>query len=171
MPDKYQTTRLHIRPTNADDLDRVLELEGDPDNSQYIRHWDRDKHLTAMADPNIGHFVIELKDTHTIIGHIILVGLTNPDNNIEFKRITIAEKGQGYGREAVRWIRRYAFEEIKAHRLWLEVMETNKRAYGLYRAEGFVDEGLHRESLRQGDKYISLIVMSILTDEYRRLFC
>ena len=171
MPVYYQTLRLLIRPTLENDIDRVLEMERDQTNADFIRYWTREKHLAALHDDNIGYFVVESKDDRRIIGHIILVGLTNPDNNIEFKRIVIAEKGKGYGHEAVRWIKKYAFEVRGAHRLWLEVMESNNRAYGVYLAEGFIKEGVHRESLKQGDNYVSLIVMSILAREYKSNFC
>jgi diamine N-acetyltransferase len=171
MSEHYQTLRLFIRPTSENDIDRVLEMERDQANADFIRYWTREKHLAALNDDNIGHFTVELKDDHKIIGHIILVGLTNPDNNIEFKRIVIAEKGKGYGHEAVHWIKKYAFEVRGTHRLWLEVMENNSRAYDVYLAEGFIKEGVHRESLKQGENYISLIVMSILAGEYRRPYC
>jgi RimJ/RimL family protein N-acetyltransferase len=86
------------------------------------------------------------------------------DRAVEFKRIVIKEKGNGFGRAAVRFIKKYVFEELGFNRLWLEVLENNERAYQLYKSEGFVDEGVHREW--QGDKYISLIVMSMLRGEY-----
>ena len=92
--------------------------------------------------------------------------MNDPDKSIEFKRIVISEKGKGFGREAVQLVKKIAFETLGAHRLWLEVMEHNGRACQLYQSEGFVSEGLHRESFKQGEKYISLRIMSILADEY-----
>jgi RimJ/RimL family protein N-acetyltransferase len=45
-------------------------------------------------------------------------------------------------------------------------MEHNERAIQLYESAGFVSEGLHRESLKQGEHFLSLKVMSILAHEY-----
>lgn len=160
---------VKIRPTTETDLETIIAMERSGENTPYIRQWPREKHLEALTDNNIGHFVIQADDDKRIIGYIILIGLKNPDKAVEFKRIVINEKGNGYGRAAVRFIKKYVFEEIGFHRLWLEVLEKNNRAYQLYKSEGFVDEGVHRESLRQGDRYLSLIVMSMLRHEYENL--
>jgi RimJ/RimL family protein N-acetyltransferase len=98
---------------------------------------------------------------------VILVGLENPDYNLEFKRIVIADKRRGFGREAVCLIKEYAFEYLKMHRLWLEVMVENTGAFAMYQTEGFINEGLHREAVKHGDSYSSLRVMSMLADEYQ----
>ena len=61
-----------------------------------------------------------------------------------------------------------AFRDLGAHRFWLDVKARNARALALYRSEGFVEEGRLRESVRSGDGYDSLIVMSMLEPEHRR---
>ena len=158
-----------IRLTVEADLDTILAMERSDENTPFIRQWSREKHLGAIADTNIGYFVIQAADDGRIIGYIILIGLENPDRSVEFKRIVINEKGNAYGRAAVRFIKKLVFEELGFNRLWLEVLENNERAYQLYKSEGFVDEGVHRECLRQGERYLSLIVMSMLRDEYENL--
>jgi RimJ/RimL family protein N-acetyltransferase len=64
-----------------------------------------------------------------------------------------------------------AFEDLHAHRFWLDVKALNTRAQALYASEGFIEEGRLRESVRltlQGaDGYDSLIVMSLLDREYQ----
>jgi diamine N-acetyltransferase len=59
-----------------------------------------------------------------------------------------------------------AFEEHDAHRLWLDVKPHNDRALALYRSAGFVEEGLLRDALYYGERFESLIVMSILRPEW-----
>jgi len=50
-----------------------------------------------------------------------------------------------------------------AHRVWLDVEEANRRAQSLDASEGFMREGLLRESLLERDgSCSSLIVMSPL---------
>lgn len=79
----------------------------------------------------------------------------------------ISEKGEGFGRQALRMMKKYAFENSGAHRLWLEVLENNQRAIDLYLSERFILEGNHRESFKYKGKFYSLKVMSFLTGEYR----
>jgi len=160
--------RIALRPTQKADLDLVLRMERDTDNSDFIRQWTVEWHRSACVDDNIAHWLIQTIGDGQIVGYIILVGLLDFDRNIEFKRIVINEKGRGLGKESVQLIKKVAFENLGAHRLWLEVMEHNERAFRLYESEGFVMEGVHRESLKQGDKFVSLKVTSILAREYDR---
>ena len=157
---------VRFRPTRPEDLDFVMAQEVHDENSAYIRHWSREKHLTAIYDPNFAHFIVETMQDEQPVGFVILIGVQEPDGNLEFKRIAISEKGNGYGREAVRLIKKFAFEETRTHRLWLEVVENNDRAFKLYESEGFVTEGTHRESAVMGGQRVSLIAMSMLRREY-----
>ena len=157
---------LMLRPSTDADLDFVLAAEQHRDNSLFIRQWSIQQHREAIEDPNIGHFIISGVSDCRPIGHAILVGLSDPDSSLELRRIVITDKGNGYGRQAMRMIKAYAFEELTFHRLWLDVALYNKRAYKLYRSEGFRVEGVHREAVRQGRRFIDVRVMSILRDEY-----
>lgn len=157
--------QVTLVPTVPPDLDSILGLEQHPENRLFIRQWTREQHLAAVRDENIIHLTVRTS-SNKIIGYAILLGIKSTDKNIEFKRIVIGEKGKGFGRAVVKLVKQMVFEKHNAHRLWLEVMEHNDRARSLYLSEGFTEDGVHRESLKQGDKFISLRVMSILEHEY-----
>lgn len=165
--ENMQFGRIKFRLTTETDLDYVMKLERAPENAPFIRQWSIQQHKSAISDGNMGHLIVE-DANENIIGYIILVGLENPDQNIELKRIVIKEKNKGFGKEALRLIKKIAFENLGAHRLRLEVMEHNNRAIKLYESEGFISEGVHRESLKRGEHFVSLKVMSILAHEYDR---
>lgn len=158
--------RVSLDPTVGTDIEQLVAFEQDPANAPFIRRWSPAQHEAGIADPNIGHFVVRLSNSGAAIGHVILVGIESDDHNLEFKRIVITSKGQGLGRDTVRAIKKYTFETLGFHRLWLEVVTTNKRAKALYASEGFIEEGIHREAMRQGDRFLSLIVMAMLAGEY-----
>ena len=160
------TETIHCVPTSEADLDVVLTMERDEENAQTIRQWPRAKHQAALGDPAIAHFLVRAEPDDRVVGFIVLVGLDDPDGNVEFKRIVIAEKDKGYGRAAVRQIKTLAFTQLGAHRLWLEVMRDNAPAIRLYQSEGFTYEGIHRQSIRRGDNYADLVVMSMLASEF-----
>ncbi len=159
-------TRVHLRPT-SDDLDYVLEAEGHPDNARFILPWTRPQHAQALADPDVAHLVIGPAGGQERFGFVLLVGLTSRPRGLEFRRIVVTAMGQGFGRAAVRAVKRLAFGERKAHRLWLEVKEHNARARRLYESEGFVVEGVLRECLRTETGFDSLVVMSMPAGEYQ----
>jgi RimJ/RimL family protein N-acetyltransferase len=163
-----QFGRIIFRLTTEADLDYVLKMERAAENAAFIRQWSKQQHQSAILDDNMAHLMVQKTSDNKAIGYVILVGLKNPDKSIEFKRIVIKEKNEGFGRESVQLVKKITFENLSAHRMWLEVMEHNERAIQLYISEGFISEGLHRESLKQGEHFVSLKAMSILAHEYNR---
>jgi diamine N-acetyltransferase len=160
---------LRLRPTMLSDLDFVGTVENDPDNRPFITPWERVQHEGAVRFPDFRHFIIEAGAGYPSAGFVILQGCRNPHASIELKRIVLQPKGLGYGRACVRLLADMAFRDLGAHRFWLDVKSENRRALGLYRSEGFVEEGRLRESVRSGAGFDSLIVMSLLEPEHRAL--
>lgn len=159
---------VRLRHTTEHDLDFVLGAEWAAENSPFVIAWSRDQHLAALAREDTSHLIIErAADAHSV-GYVILAGLADANLSVEFRRIVVAEKGRGYGREALRLVKDLAFGELKAHRLWLDVKEHNARARHVYESEGFVVEGMLRECIKADTGFESLVVMSILRDEYAR---
>lgn len=158
--------QVRLRPTMLSDLDFVISVEQDAANLPFITPWERTQHEGAVRFPDFRHFIVESGPQYTSAGFVILQGCRNPHRSVELKRIVLQPKGQGLGRACVRLLAQMAFRDLGAHRFWLDVKSRNARAQALYRSEGFVEEGRLRESVRSGDGYDSLIVMSMLEDEY-----
>ena len=154
---------VRFRNTETVDLDYVLAAEQNQENRFFIIPWTREEHSRSLSDPNCAHLVVEAE---TRIGYVILFGLRDPHKSIEFRRIVVTEKGQGFGIATVFQVQRLAFEDYGAHRLWLDVKVQNHRARSVYEKAGFTVEGILRECLRRGDSYESLVVMSMLRQEY-----
>lgn len=157
---------VRLRPTTDADLDFVVNAESDPDTSPFIIPWPRHRHAMTLGDVDIAHRIAE-DEARSPVGFVIVAGLTNPDSSIEFRRIVVARKGKGYGRLTVRAVKELAFNDLHAHRLWLDVKEQNVRARALYTSEGFSEEGLLRECIRGPDGFESLVVMALLHHEAR----
>ena len=158
---------LHFRATNYDDLDGILFIERHPENVHWICPYTRERHIGAIDSEVEFHYVIEDKRGQ-MVGFIILAITEKEAESIEFRRIAIRDKGKGYGRETIRWIKDWAFNKMGAHRLWLDVFTDNDRARALYRSEGFVEEGVKRESIQSGEGRRSQLIMSILSNEYHK---
>jgi len=161
-----------LRPTLLSDLDFVLAIEQDAVNTPFVTPWERTQHEGALRFPDARHFVIE--DADGAAGFVILQGCRSPHRAVELKRIVLARErqGGGIGRAAVRALKRLAFEQLHAHRFWLDVRALNTRALALYGSEGFVEEGRLRESVRvpaslAESGWDSLVVMAMLEPEYR----
>ena len=156
---------VQLRKTQEQDLDFVFELEHQPENSAFVSLWSKEQHAQALRDADVLHLIIETQQQQPV-GYVILAGLNQSHQNLEFRRLVIGAKGQGFGKAALKSIKRLAFEELNAHRLWLDVKDFNTRAQRLYAAQGFVVEGVLRECLKVGDQFESLVLMSMLQQEY-----
>ena len=157
---------VRLRPTTEGDLAFVLREEGDEENRPFIGRWTRGRHLEALVDEDLEHLISE-DGGGAPVGYAILTGVRDPGRILCLKRLMVAQKGRGYGRAVLRLVKERAFGELGAHRLWLDVKEGNARARGLYRSEGFVQEGVLRDSFWTGEVHETLVVMSILESEYR----
>lgn len=81
----------------------------------------------------------------------------------------MTERGKGIGTWAAELTRDFAFEELKLHRLELDVYSFNPRAEHTYLKIGFKREGVLRDAIMDGDQYADDILMAILEDEWRAL--
>lgn len=130
---------LNLRKSVETDLNFVLASETAEENRAFVSVWTKEQHAAALKDKDVVHLIIE-KDKNRV-GYIILAGLKNENQSVEFQRIVVTEKGKSIGREALRRVKQMAFEDLNAHRLWLDVKDFNERARKLYESEGFVTEG------------------------------
>ncbi len=80
--------------------------------------------------------------------------------------MVVQGKGAGLGRAALRAAKKIAFDDLHAHRFWLDVKSRNARARSLYDSEGFIMEGTLRDAVKQADGFESLHVMSMLRSEF-----
>lgn len=157
---------LRLCPTAEEDLPFVLSQEQAAQNAEYVGSWSIARHRSAANDPDARHFVMRGAQGAPV-GYAILRGLRNPDREIELVRIVVADKGKGYGLQALRLIQRLCFERLGAHRLWLDVVGHNLVAQHVYQQAGFVCEGVLRECRKYPHGYESLHILSMLKSEYR----
>ncbi len=153
---------IELLPSTTSDLDFALEAERDAENAPFILAWQPERHLAALDDPDQAHRTAWLGEHR--VGFILLAGLASPNRCVEFRRILVTRKGAGIGRQLVQAVKRLAFDEYRAHRLWLDVKEDNQRARRLYRSEGFTEEGTLRECLLGPVGFESLVVMALLSE-------
>jgi ribosomal-protein-alanine N-acetyltransferase len=104
-----------------------------------------------------------------LVGHVRLTVFSWHDRNARLALGIFDRRfwGRGYGTEAIRLVLRYAFDDLRLHRVDLLVIEYNARAIRAYEKCGFVREGVARESALVDGVWRSDVMMSILEQEYR----
>ena len=105
-------------------------------------------------------FAIRPLDDERLIGYIEFDGILWNQGVGSFS-VAIgdpADRGQGYGTEALELALRFAFNELNLHRLEITVFSYNQRAIAVYERLGFRHEGTHREFvLRDGQRHDMLL--------------
>jgi diamine N-acetyltransferase len=161
-----ENAHLGITHTLAEDIDRICNIEKQQENEQFITPYSKDRHIKVLINKDEQHLSVWDKESNELIGFMILAGLENSNLSLEFRRIVIQSKGRGLGRQCLRLVKHYCFEQLRFHRLWLDVFEDNSRAIHLYKSEQFVEEGKLRDAIKQRDRYRTLLVLSILENEF-----
>lgn len=161
-----QAGRIRLRVARERDLPYILAVEYKPENAQYVIPYPEAQHRQTLDEKNAVHLIVETADAVEKLGFLMIAGLDNPFREIEFTRIILDKKGAGYGRETLRLLKAWAFEDLGFHRAWLDCKDHNARALHLYESEGFVREGLIRETILTDGVYESLVILGILDREH-----
>jgi RimJ/RimL family protein N-acetyltransferase len=107
-------------------------------------------------------------ETWKLIGTFAFDGIDWRNASSEFG-IMIGDKAywnQGYGTEAVRLLCQHGFDTLNLNRIFLHVFETNPRAIRAYEKAGFVHEGRERRAEFKDGRYIDVVRLSLLKDEF-----
>ncbi|RUT46987.1 N-acetyltransferase [Paenibacillus anaericanus] len=172
--------RITLREYRIEDLESIRQWVNDPDivdNLSDIFTYPQTLHSTESflrmmieGQTQSKGFIISEKENLNYIGQIDLHKL-NWINRSAVLGIVIGRKdllGQGYGGEAINLMKSFVFETLNLNRLELEVYDFNERAKNCYLSCGFKEEGRQRQKLFRNGKYVDVIMMSILADEYRK---
>ena len=127
--------------------------------------WSEERHRATLSGADARYFVAET-ETGSVAGYAILRGLAEAGRSIELKRIVVGTPERGLGRKIITELLRLVFDELHAHRLFLDVFEDNARARHLYESLGFVYEGTMRDAAQRNGSWCNLLLMSMLEEEY-----
>lgn len=159
---------MHLRSAVTDDISHLIALEASPTARPFVGQWSKERHLATMNSGDAKYLVSE-SDQGAMQAYVILRGFAEDCRAIELKRIVVAVPERGLGRSILTEVVRMAFEDLNAHRLFLDVFEDNARARHLYESLGFTYEGILREAAQRDGKWFNLHLMSMLETEYRAL--
>ena len=109
-------------------------------------------------------FAIRKVSQPLILGYLALTNIHSVHRSAEFGiRIgAAAERGKGYGQAAVALALKYAWQNLNLHRVQLNVLASNARAIGSYRAAGFEEEGRLTHAAFIDGQWVDVIIMAAL---------
>lgn len=173
--------KVLLRAFKREDLQRQwafnndLEMEvlggGDPPEPQALERLEAEFDASTQKGGRDGtSFAIEADDKY--IGGCALFHFDQIAHTCEMG-IGIGDRaywGYGYGRDAIRVLLDYAFRLRNLHKVWLTVNSDNERAIRSYERCGFVEEGRLRKHVWNNGRYIDLVYMGVLREEWEARF-
>ena len=158
---------LFVRDAARADVDAICAIERIPAFRLFVGSWPPEQHLELMGSPD-ARYVVAVDERDEVHGFAILKGIMSVNRSLELVRLAVKEPNKGSGRMLLRACLLAAFDQYGAHRLWLDLFQGNERARHVYLGAGFKIDGLFRESILLDGKYHSMLLMSMLEDEYRQ---
>lgn len=136
-----------LRKLENKDVEDMLEWMHDETVARNFRFdfmsMTKEKALNFIADSfneENQHFAI-IDEGDNYLGTISLKNISATDNNAEYA-IVLRRKfwGKGYAQKATTAILDYAFNSLRLHKVYLNVLEENIRANNFYKKFGFTFE-------------------------------
>ena len=169
-----------IRLAQADDLDNYYENNYCPLDKEAARLTGCKEAFTKeeistfflkSIDNKDRYFFLVISPDGKIIGESVINEIDWDLRCANF-RVGIyhpTQRGCGIGTWVTEVTRDFAFEELKLHRLELDVYSFNPRAQRVYLKAGFKQEGILKDAVKDGDNYADDILMAILEDEWKAI--
>ncbi|MCP4180833.1 MAG: GNAT family N-acetyltransferase [bacterium] len=173
--------RIYLKEFTKDDYDALIswiespkfllqwggEIFRYPLTIEQLEHYNNESHQNFPVYKIYSAFEIK---TNNHIGHIELNNIDMTNKSAKICRVLIGDKntiGKGYGKEIVQAIIKIGFENLKLHRIDLNVFNFNISAVKCYESVGFIREGIAREARLMDSEYCNIFQMSILETEYK----
>lgn len=161
----FQTERVWLVRARQEDIIGIIEMESDKANRDFVWTGTYDDHKLEINDKNHELLLFIKKENSSVIG-FALVCMDFHSKKCELRRLVVKEKGQGYGKEIMKGLLKYTFENLKLNRFWLDVYPDNLVAINLYESLGLHRDGILRQNYKSQRGYLDQIVYSMLIGEY-----
>jgi len=160
-----QTPRLNLVEATDSDVDAIIEIESHKENRDFIWIGTKEQHLDEIKDPNHLLLLFRAKEDDRIVGYA-LARIDYKSEVFELRRIAITEKGMGFGRETMKAIMDFAFNQLNINRFWLDVYPDNLIGIRLYESLGMHLDGVLRQNYKSSRGYLDQIIYSMLKSEW-----
>jgi RimJ/RimL family protein N-acetyltransferase len=155
---------MNLRPATPDDFGFIRGLTGDPSYAPFIGDDDEAKLTAYLADPKVRMMIWQ---ADAPLGFAIFREIGHASGRVELFRLALAQTDTGRGRDFMAALIGFAFQDLKAARLWLDCSGENPRARRLYETAGFLQEGClrshwHRPALGRA---VDMVLYGMMRDE------
>ena len=174
--------RVYLRALEPEDYLKTYEWRQDDDiqnslgGNRYFVSKEREKqwaHFRSVDESKGIYLAICLKENNEMIGYCSIINIDLRNLKADIGGWMIGEKklwNQGYSKEAVELLLKYAFDEYPLHKCYSFCLEEHEISNKTHISLGFKLEGQLRDHVFKGSKFHTLNVYSILRNEYYKKF-
>lgn len=177
IPRTFDTSDLHLRPSNATDAQSMFSMLSDPESMKY---WCTEtisdleaavealnKDLESDAQGNSMCWAVCLKGQDKMIGKCILFQFSQQNRRAEIGYLLNRDYWrQGLMHQALEAIIDFAFNTLDLHRIEADVDTQNAASLGLLKKLGFKQEGLFKERWFVYDKWQDSVMLGLLKQDW-----
>lgn len=153
-----------IRKASPDDADFIVTLFAQPHVRAQLHAPSPQEFARSLERENMENYVVERDEVR--FGNLLL-GIEE-DWLVSIRAVAALKPKTGAGRFAVEFGIHRAFDDLGAHRIFLEVISSNAGARRLYERLGFRMEGLYRDGFRsESGAFLNLVHYGLLAGDRR----
>lgn len=167
---------IYLSPINIDDIEIYTKWLNDVDVSENLGNFrqlislnNERKALESMTTDG-QNYAIVTDEKDELIGNISFMDIDHVS-----RKATIglfigepANRGKGYGAEALRLMLNYGFKTLNLHNVMLQVHSDNEMGIACYNKVGFREFGRRHEAKYKNGNYIDVVYMEILDLDFHR---
>jgi|SRR5690625_429645 len=162
---------LRLRIAEEEDIPFLYTLFNDPNITDY---WFMEPYASTkrikeefLKNDDRSRVFIVTDDEKRKIGLVGLFAIEQRHRHAEFAIAFAPEhQGKGYAKSVIKLLLDYAFFTLNLYKVYLIVVDMNKKAWHLYEKVGFENEGRLKRHYYINGTYYDGIVMSMFYDEY-----
>jgi len=164
--------KVILRALERKDNDVLLKMINDPETEDGIcgcsfpvsPEGQEEWYSSLKNDPHLLRCIIaDRKEPAKALGTVILsdIDYVNGTAQIHIKIVCGEQRRKGYGTDAVMALREYAFDVLRLHCIYAEIISYNEKSKGLFQKCGFRCDGVLRSRVYKKGTYWDVAVYSI----------
>ena len=163
---------VRLEPAGPEHLEGLWPLYSGGEDDLFVavaRDQTRAGLARAREREDRADWAIVRREDAVVVGEAVLMDLDEDASSMSYRIALVGPEvfGHGYGTEATRLVRDFAFGPLRLHRLALEVNSFNAPAIAVYTKVGFVLEGVRREAVRHEGAWHDVHDMAIIEGDPR----
>jgi RimJ/RimL family protein N-acetyltransferase len=163
---------VRLEPAGPEHLDGLWPLYSGGEDDPFVavtREQTRAGLARAREREDRADWAIVRREDGAVVGEAVLMDLDEDASSMSYRIALVGPQvfNRGYGTEATRLVRDFAFGPLGLHRLALEVNSFNAAAIAVYAKVGFILEGIRREAVRHDGVWHDVHDMALVEGDPR----